>query len=184
MFPATLGPRERLLTYAVGYSVGILVPLILGVSFAIGFSQPLLLLFPFPFMLAFGAPILFRPRGYTVKPCEINVVRTVGPKRLPLEELRSVVRPATNPPGASIGLARVEGIHGRFGSYWNRSWGRYQVYVTNQSNAVELLFEDSHRVILSPDDPDAFISAVERTAFECGLDVDVPTCPMDGADTD
>ena len=56
VFSASLGARERLLTFAVGYGVGIGVPLILGVSFAAGFSQPLLLLLPIPFVLAFGAP--------------------------------------------------------------------------------------------------------------------------------
>jgi hypothetical protein len=48
------------------------------------------------------------------------------------------------------------------------------VFVTNHSNAVELVFENDSRVILSPDDPGAFILAVERTAGECGLDIDVP----------
>lgn len=63
VFSASLGMRERLITYAVGYGVGVGVPLILGVSFAIGFSQPLILLFPVPFMLAFGAAYFFDPQG-------------------------------------------------------------------------------------------------------------------------
>jgi hypothetical protein len=173
VFSASLGARERLLTYAVGYGVGIGVPLALGMSFAIGFSRPLLLLFPVPFMLAFGAPYFFRPTGYTVTLSEIAVIRAIGRKRIPLEAVREVVSPATSPPGFSIGLARVEGIHGTFGSYWNKTWGRYQVFVTNHLNRVEVRLEDSSRVILSPDDPTAFLDAVRKAALELGITIKV-----------
>ncbi len=173
VFSASLGPRERLLTYAVGYGVGIGVPLILGVSFAVGFSQPFLLLFPVPFMLAFGAPYFFRPTGYVVTPSEIAVIRAIGRKRIPLKALRDVVSPATRPPGFSIGLARVDGLHGTFGTYWNKTWGHYQVFVTNHLNNVELRLEDGSRAILSPDDPSAFVAAVRKAASECGVNIEV-----------
>jgi hypothetical protein len=173
VFSASLGPRERLLTYAVGYGVGIGVPLILGISFAVGFSQPLLLLFPVPFVLAFGAPYFFRPTGYAVTSSEIVVIRAIGQKRIPLEAVREILSSATNPPGFSIGLARVDGIHGTFGSYWNKTWGRYLVFVTNHLNRVEVKLEGGSRVILSPDDPMAFIAAVRKAALELGISIEV-----------
>ena len=120
-FSASLGARERLITLAVCYGVGIGVPLILGVIFAVGFSQPLILLFPLPFVLAFGAPYFFRPMGYAVTPNEIAIIRLIGRKSIPLNAVREVIRPATSPAGFSIGLVRVEGIHGTFGSYWNKA---------------------------------------------------------------
>jgi hypothetical protein len=149
------------------------VPLILGVSFAVGFSQPLILLFPVPFVLAFGVPYFLRPTGYAVTPDEIAVIRTIGRKTIPLDRVREILSPATSPPGLSIGLARVEGIHGTFGSYWNKTWGRYQVFVTNHLNSVELRLEDGSRVILSPDDPMAFLSAVRTVTSERGIAIDV-----------
>ena len=173
VFSASLGARERLLTYAVGYVVGIGLPLILGICFAVGFSQPLILLFPVPFVLAFGAPYFFRPTGYAVTSSEIAVIRAIGRKRIALETVREIVSPATSPPGCSIGLARVEGIHGTFGSYWNKTWGRYQVFVTNHLNTVEVRIEGGSRVILSPDDPMAFIEAVRRAALELGITIEV-----------
>ena len=173
VFSASLGPRERLLTYAVGYGVGIGVPFILGISFAVGFLQPLLLLFPVPFVLAFGAPYFFRPTGYAVSSSEIAVIRAIGRKRIPLEAICEILSPATSPPGISIGLARVEGIHGTFGSYWNKTWGHYQVFVTNHLNTVEVRLEVGSRVILSPDDPMAFIDAVRKTALELGITIEV-----------
>jgi hypothetical protein len=83
------------------------------------------------------------------------------------------VSPATDPQGPSIGIARVEGIHGSFGTYWNRGWGRYRVYVTDQGNKVEVRLSDDSRVILSPDDPAAFLRAVRRAAAESGAEVAV-----------
>jgi len=173
VFSASLGARERLLTYAVAYGVGIGVPLILGISFAVGFSRPLLLLFPVPFVLAFGAPYFFRPTGYAVTSSEIVVIRAIRRKRIPLDEVREVLSPATSPPGFSIGLARVEGIHGTFGSYWNKTWGRYQVFVTNHLNKIEVRLEDGSRVIISPDDPMAFLAAVRTVASERGITIEV-----------
>ncbi|NIP25367.1 MAG: hypothetical protein GWO38_16505 [Phycisphaerae bacterium] len=149
------------------------MPLILGISFAVGFSKPLLLLFPVPFVLAFGAPYFFRPTGYAVTSTEIAVIRAIGRKRIPLEAVRELVSPATSPPGCSIGLARVEGIHGTFGSYWNKTWGRYQVFITNHLNTVEVRLDGGSRVILSPDDPMAFIDAVRKAALELGITIEV-----------
>lgn len=169
VFSASLGARERLITYAVGYGVGIGVPLALGVSFAIGFSQPALLFFSVPFAVAFGIPYFFRPTGYAITPAEIAILRPIGRKRISLDAICEVSSPARRPPGKSIGIARVEGFHGTFGSYWNRDWGRFQVFVTNSSNLVEVRLEDGSRVILSPDSPGAFVAALSETARERGI---------------
>ena len=173
VFPATLGKHERLITYGVGYGVGIGVPFVLGLSFAIGFGQPLLLLFPLPFAIAFGLPYFFRPTGFGVTPHEILILRAVGPKRIPLRDVRQVVTPATTPERTGIGLYRVEGIHGSFGTYWNRTWGRYRVYVTDHTKAVEIRLANGSRVILSPHHPPAFLDTVRRAAAEAGAGVEV-----------
>lgn len=175
VFPATLGVRERLLTFAVGFGVGIGVPLVLGLAFAVAFSQPFMLLFPVPFMLAFGAPYFFRPKGYRVVPCEISVLRAVGPKRIPIASVHIVVSPASRPAGSSVGLARVEGIYGTFGSYWNKGWGHYRVYVTNHENMVELVLDDGSRLIVSPDAPRDFVARVCEIGHECGKEIEFRT---------
>jgi len=173
VFPARLGTRERLITYAVGYGVGIGVPLVLGVGFAVGFREPRLLLFPLPFAIAFGLPYFLRPTGFGVTRDEISILRRVGAKRIALREIRQVVSPAADPEGPVIGIARVEGIHGSFGVYWNRGWGRYRAYVTDARKKVELRLSNASRVIISPDDPVAFLRAVRRAAEESGAPVAV-----------
>lgn len=171
IFPARLGARERLVTYAVGYGVGVGVPLVLGVCFAIAFGKPWLLLFPLPFILAFGSAYLFRPTAFAVLRDGVAILRPVGPRRFPLRGLRQVVVPASTPEGSTIGLARVDGLHGRFGLYWNRNWGRFRVYITDPDKTIELRFEDIGRVIISPDDPGAFLRALHAAVEALAVDV-------------
>lgn len=160
VFPATLDRRGRIVTWLVGYGVGMGVPTLLAVSLAIGFSEPRLLLFPVPFMIAFGLPRFFRPVGFAVDDHEMRILRPVGPVRVALAEIVEVQWPASDPPGTTIGLVRVAGIHGTFGSFWNRSWGRYRVYVTDPANRVELRLRGGSRLIVSPDDPEGFATAI------------------------
>ena len=162
IFPASLARKEKLITYLVGFGVGMGIPMVLGLSFAIGFQEPWLLLFPLPFVLAFGAPYFFRPLGFAVTNNAILILRPLGSRRIQLDKLQEIRVPATQPPGATIGLMRVQGLYGTFGSFWNKHWGKFYVYVTNQANAVELRLTNGSRIIISPDDPQAFVQAVQN----------------------
>jgi len=171
IFPATLARKEKLITYLVGFGVGMGVPTVLGVSFAFGFQEPWLLLFPLPFVLAFGAPYFFRPLGFAVTNDAILILRPLGSRRIQLETLREIRVPATHPPGMTIGLMRVQGLYGTFGSFWNKHWGKSYVYVTNQANTVELGLTNRSRLIISPDDPQEFVQAVKNVATAYGLNI-------------
>jgi hypothetical protein len=61
-FSASMGKAERLITWVVAFGVGMGLPLLLGIIFAITLSQPLLFLFTLPFLIAFSIPFLIRPR--------------------------------------------------------------------------------------------------------------------------
>jgi hypothetical protein len=177
VYPATLGNRERLVTYGVGYGVGIGVPLVLAVGFATAFDEPSVLLFTMPFIAALGTAWFFRPVGFGVTTESLSVLRPAGPKRIPLSRVTDVVSPATRPDGFSIGLARVEGFHGTFGLYWSRDWGRYRVHVTNADHAVEIRLEGGSRVIISPDDPQGFLRAVRHAIEVTGAQINVHEGP-------
>lgn len=164
VFPASLARKEKVITYLVGLGVGIGVPTVLGISFAFGFREPWLLLFPLPFILAFCSPYFFRPLGFAVANDVITILRPLAPKQIPLETLREIRVPATHPPGVTIGLLRVQGLYGTFGSFWNKHWGKFYMYVTNQTNTVELGLINGSRIIISPDDPPAFVQAVQNVA--------------------
>lgn len=162
IFPATLGVRERLVTYLVGYGVGMGLPVVMSLVFAFAFSEPWPLLLPIPFLLGFGSAYLFRPLAFGLSGEAIFVLRPMGSIKFPLRHLTSVrLRP--DPAGVkAIGLARVQGFNGAFGMFWNRRWGRFRVYITNSANVVTLNFEDRGRVLVSPDDPQGFVNAVSQ----------------------
>jgi hypothetical protein len=174
-FSASMGKAERLITWVVAFGVGMGLPLLLGIIFAITLSQPLLFLFPLPFLIAFSIPFLIRPRGYSVSPDRITVLRTILPRVIPLQGLSRITIPAETPPGFSLGLARVEGVFSTSGTYWNKSWGRFYLYLTNRLNSLELRLLDDTRILLSPDDPRGFVDAVEAAARKIGREIDILT---------
>lgn len=171
VFPGALGTRERLVTYGVGYGVGIGVPLALGVSFAVGFGEPAFLLVPLPFSIGLLTIFIFRPTGFAVANGEIVVTRLVHSIRVPLGNIRAIALPATRAKGFSIGIFRVEGIYGTFGSYWNRHWGRFHVYITDYTKRVEIRLLNGSRIIVSPDDPSGFVLAIRQAAARSGVSI-------------
>ena len=65
-------------------------------------------------------------------------------------------------PGVLTGSIRTLGIGGFFGyigRFRSRLLGNYQAYVTDSSRAVVLRFKDD-TLVISPDDPAAFVSKV------------------------
>lgn len=157
-YPASLSRKAKLVTYGVGYGVGLGVPTILAIVFHIGLGQP-----QGWFLPAIFAPVLlfacaFRPVGYRLDNQVLAIVRPAGEKTFPIADIASVDYPAGSPPGAAFGLWRVEGFYGAWGLYWNRAWGRFRHYVTDDAHRIEVRLKTGMRIILSPDDPEAFVA--------------------------
>lgn len=159
-FSASLSTRAKLVTYGVGFGVGLGVPVILAVAFGIAFGTPLPLILPLLFGTALLLAWAYRTVGYRVDADAITVLRPAGGRRFALAAIADVRFPAAKPPGAVFGLWRVDGIFGSHGVYWNKAWGRFRVFVTNDANRVEIRLRDGGRVLLSPDDPAGFVAAV------------------------
>lgn len=168
-FPATLGTRERLSTLIVGYGVGLGLPLILVIVFSTVFQHTALLLLPLAFAFVLLLCYLLHPTAFVVAPEGITVSRHLMPYTVSLERLEAVVQPASRPTGFTIGLARVVGIYGTFGIFWNRQWGVFRVFITDQSKQVELVLADGSHVIVSPADPPGFVAAVRDAAARAGV---------------
>ncbi len=156
-YRAPLSRRARLVSYGVGLGVWLGVPAVLGFGFAIGFGDPALLLFPVPFAVLLWIFWQLRVTGYRLDNDALTVVRPLRPRRIPLRDLASALHPASLPSGATLGVARIDGFFGRQGRYWNRNWGHFEMYVTDETRLVELLRTDGRRMILSPDRPEAFV---------------------------
>lgn len=83
-----------------------------------------------------------------------------------MASILSVHFPSTEPPGIVFGICRVEGFYGAWGLYWNKTWGKFRVYVTNEANRVEIRLSHGKRLILSPDEPKRFVAEMETAIAE------------------
>ena len=103
----------------------------------------------------------FAPRGASVTGAAVVIERQLARDvRIDLDAIRSAERLA---PGYQLGWWRVNGTswvggvaYGRFAS---RALGRFQLYAWRRGPAVLLETRDG-RVVLTPEDPDAFVEAV------------------------
>lgn len=168
-FPCPLGTREKLSTLIVGYGVGIGIPLILGIVFSTAFHHTAALVFPLVFAAVLLVCYLLHPTALVVAPEGLTVARRMMPYFIPMERLEAVAYPASRPTGFTVGLARVVGIYGTFGIFWNRGWGVFRVFITDQSRQVELVLDGDSHVIVSPADPAGFVSAVRAAASQAGV---------------
>lgn len=114
--------------------------------------------------LAVAMPLAALPfvvRGYEIRDGALWVRRLFWHTRIDLAGLRS----ARIDPTALCASVRTCGNGGLFsftGRYWSRQLGAFRAYATGLRRTVVLAFDD-RRVVVTPDDPEAFVLAL--TAF-------------------
>ena len=101
-------------------------------------------------------------RGYAVEPGVLIIERLGWQTRIDLAGLES----AEIDPDAMRWAFRTWGIGGPFafvGRYWSRAVGGFTAYATDRDLAVVLRWPD-RTVVVTPDDPETFATAVEAAA--------------------
>lgn len=113
------------------------------------------------------AAALFMVRAYTVTGDTILVHRLGWSSAVPLCGLES----ATVSPDAVRGASRKRGNGGFLsytGTFRSRTLGSFEAFVTDHARTVVLRFRDrpdeDQVVVMSPDDPDAFVALLLRQA--------------------
>lgn len=109
-------------------------------------------------LVVVGVAALFMVRGYTIERDSILVHRLLWVTRLSRTGLKS----ATHDPALISGGIRIFGNGGFFsftGLFRNKQLGTYRAYMTDPARAVVLRYGD-RVVVLSPGDPERFVSAV------------------------
>jgi hypothetical protein len=104
----------------------------------------------------------FAIRGYSVMDGKLLIHRLGWATKFDLADLTRVE--AT--PGATMGSVRAMGIGGLFGfvgHFHNQILGSYKAYATHDLNTVVMVF-DGETIVVTPDDPQAFVEAVEAAA--------------------
>jgi hypothetical protein len=143
--PAPLDLRAKLLTLFV-----------VGLLLVIGRNDLTILLFLVSLILL--ATAILGIRSYRLTEEDLCIRHVGWSQHWSLRDLRDVkIRP-----GILTGSMRTMGIGGFFGyigRFRSQLLGNYQAYVTDSSRAVVLRFKDD-TLVISPDDPAAFVSKV------------------------
>ncbi|VGO21707.1 PH domain-containing protein [Pontiella sulfatireligans] len=114
----------------------------------------------FPLLLVLALPFIIR--GYKVSDGVLIIKRLGWETRFPLDSLRSVAVV----PNALRGSIRLCGNGGLFvfaGLYRNKALGKFRAFVNDLNKTVVLCFAE-RTIVVSPDDPVAFVQAVEAFA--------------------
>lgn len=109
--------------------------------------------------------LAFSVRGYSIVDGQVLVHRLGWATRFDLGALRSVEMA----PGVMTGSIRTFGNGGLFGFYGrfrNATLGSYKAYATKGENAVVLDVEGTGPVVITPDDPAAFVETVQAEQNE------------------
>lgn len=98
--------------------------------------------------------------GYRILADAILIVRHIGSVSIPIESIQGV---ALLEPDALYGARRIYGsgwVFGNSGVLTSPRWERIQVYITRKDNLVLIERTGAIPILLSPDDPRAFIHAL------------------------
>jgi hypothetical protein len=123
-------------------------------------------------ILAFGSLIgpavvlatsFYCPLRYKVRPTEVVVVRFGPNVRIPLSKVQTIgVVPEKEVFGGSRRIAASGGLFGYFGHFSSRAFPSFRAYVSRQESLVLLQVQDGEPIVVSPDNPGAFVDAVRR----------------------
>ncbi len=109
-------------------------------------------------LLTLGAAALCCVRGFTLRHRELLIQRSFWQTRLSLKELkRAYVEPAAMK--KTIRSCGNGGFMAYTGWFYNKRLGHYRAFVTDPARSVVLEFA-KRKVVVSPDDPDAFVRAL------------------------
>lgn len=134
------------------------IVVLLGVFLAAAaFREPSLVPIVVILFLSIGIAYLLSPAGYRIENRVLSVERRWGSK-----EFGSVVRcsiPDERPRSMTLRLWGNGGLFSGTGIFWNRRWGIFRAYVTRARHDELVLVEtaDGKKVLISPEDPAAFV---------------------------
>ncbi len=117
-----------------------------------------------PVLLLAGCA-LYTVRGYEVGGGFLNVRRLVWVTRIPLRTLTDAEwRPGSF--GWAWRMCGNGGLYSFTGWFYQKSLGSFRALATRTGDAVILKFSDRKPIVVTPDDPGAFVDAVKagRTA--------------------
>ncbi|HAB18392.1 MAG TPA: PH domain-containing protein [Verrucomicrobiota bacterium] len=113
----------------------------------------------FLLLLLIGAA-LFAVRGFRIKAGRLEILRPGWTLPISLDDLRTLEADPEAMKGV-LATAGNSGFMGCIGWFWSRRFGAFRAWVTDSSRCVRLTFP-TRVIVVSPDDPVAFVAAVKH----------------------
>lgn len=156
-FPASLGRRQRLVAGVIGIGLGFGLPFLLSVAMVAASGELSLLILPLPFLGALWVIQGLAPIGYTLEAEGIRIERRWVRRLIPYDGILGGDR-RRRPIGGLLATG-ANNLFGSHGTRWNPRVGWHYLAITDTEHLV-FLETRGGLVVLSPNDPDEFLSAL------------------------
>ncbi|RYZ24455.1 MAG: hypothetical protein EOO16_00820 [Chitinophagaceae bacterium] len=110
--------------------------------------------------IIWGLTYALHPKGYRVSAGELTVCRLLLPRTFATADILSAEVLGRDAISWSIRTFGVGGLFGYYGKFANRKLGAMTWYLSRRDRVVLLRMKDGRKIVLSPDEPEAFIAAI------------------------
>ncbi len=172
-FGATLSRMDKIITRIVGYGAIMGIPFTIGISFAFSFRDARFLLLPLVALSLFWYLYRWRVRQFSLARETITIERGVGDVIIPIARIQKISRLAAWPRGITLRLFGIGGFYGSQGIFWNKTFGRFYLYLTDSKHMIEIIEKNGRRTIISPDTPEQFLDIITKIKTEHHLDFEL-----------
>jgi hypothetical protein len=125
----------------------------------VGYPAPIIL--SSFFMLIYLITFLYRPFAYTINRDTIAIKRLIGSKSIALRDITTATAIEKIELRWAFRIFGVGGFFGYWGKFTNSKFGTMTWYATNLNKAVMIETKKGKRIVMTPNDVDAFISQVQ-----------------------
>jgi len=116
---------------------------------------------PFAFILILLFTYGFSPKGYALEDGQFTVWRPFKAKQFQISDIISVTAVEKKNLKGSIRTFGVGGLFGYFGLFRNSTYGNMVWFATRRDRFVVIERSNGKTIVITPDDPAAFVSAYE-----------------------
>jgi hypothetical protein len=116
---------------------------------------------PFAIIIMLVVTYGFSPKGYVLSDGVLTVLRPFKVKNFPLSDIQSVTAVEKKNLKGSIRTFGVGGLFGYYGLFRNSTYGNMTWYATRRDRFVVIERSNGKTIVITPDDPAAFVSAYQ-----------------------
>jgi len=105
---------------------------------------------------------LYMPQKYIVSKEELIIKRIIGDFKVERKKILKVIHPDRSYLSFVVRVFGNGGLFGYTGYFWNKSFGKMHWFVTQRKNYVVIDMGTKRKIVLSPDDYDGLIDALQN----------------------